>query len=209
MWILSHRGSWKAPPEQNTLAAFERSFRCGFGVETDLRDAAGRLVVSHDPPSEAAPSFAPVLRAHRELAPGVPLALNIKADGLQPLLSELLRRYRVPEYFAFDMAVPDMRGYVAAGLRVFTRHSELEPSPACYGQAAGIWLDAFESDWFDEGVIVGHQRRGKRVCLVSPELHGRDHRPLWDRLRSMPRVSHRDLMLCTDHPEAAREFFDD
>ena len=48
--ILAHRGFWTEPAEKNSREALERAFREGFGIETDIRDRNGALVVSHDPP---------------------------------------------------------------------------------------------------------------------------------------------------------------
>jgi glycerophosphoryl diester phosphodiesterase len=49
--ILAHRGYWLEPGEKNSLSAFRRAFEGGFGIETDIRDLDGELVVSHDPPT--------------------------------------------------------------------------------------------------------------------------------------------------------------
>jgi hypothetical protein len=192
----------------NTLAAFARGFRAGFGAEIDVRDSLGRLVVAHDVPEAGAASLdlEEVLRSHAELAADACLALNIKADGLQPLLGALLRRYEVRDYFAFDMSVPDMLGYAAAGLQFFTRHSDVEDPPVLLNEAAGVWVDGFHADWARENVLAAHAAAGKRLALVSPELHRRDHVPFWGVLRSMRRLPP-DALLCTDHPIAAQEFF--
>ena len=50
-----------------------------FGIETDLRDICGEVIISHDMPKGYEMSFEEVLRllAGRDL----PIALNIKADG--------------------------------------------------------------------------------------------------------------------------------
>ena len=44
--ILAHRGFWKEETEKNTKIAFERAFNSGFGIETDLRDIKGEIVIS-------------------------------------------------------------------------------------------------------------------------------------------------------------------
>jgi hypothetical protein len=48
--IISHRGAWLEASEKNTEIAFRRSFDRGFGVETDVRDCAGELVIAHEMP---------------------------------------------------------------------------------------------------------------------------------------------------------------
>lgn len=203
MKILSHRGYWKGCDERNTMGAFERSFAGGFGTETDLRDLDGRLVISHDPARSEALDALEFFAAHARHGGGLRLALNVKSDGLQSMLKDALAVNSTTDYFVFDMSVPDMRGYIGGGFTVFTRQSEFEPEPAFYAQAAGIWLDAFTHEWYEAALIRKHLDAGKKVCVVSPELHGRAHLKLWEMLRG---IEGDGVMLCTDFPEEARAF---
>ena len=76
-----------------------------------------------------------------------------------------------------------------------------------YDQAIGVWLDAFVSEWYSAADINGFLQDGKRVAIVSPELHARPHLPLWRRLRDGVAKHNPGLMLCTDLAEDARAFF--
>jgi hypothetical protein len=207
MQILSHRGHWLAAEEKNSETAFHRSFAAGFGTETDIRDCAGKLVIAHDPPSGAEMTLASFIELHGAYQPLLPLALNVKADGLQAALRDQLKDLPAGGYFFFDMSVPDMLSYVRLAMPVFTRHSDVEMVPVLYEQAVGVWLDDFRGDWATLPVIAGHLAAGKQVCIVSPELHGRDHRPFWDRLAASAVIGDSRLMLCTDFPEEARKLF--
>ena len=207
MIILSHRGYWKTTEEKNTQTAFERSFSMAFGTETDLRDRNGELVISHDPALQDALPAESFFMAYRQQLEDLPLALNIKADGLQKLLAAALAEHQIRNYFVFDMSVPDMIAYIKAGLRVFTRQSEYEPNTVLYEQSQGVWIDGFKTDWVDEATIEKHLKHGKQVCLVSPDLHGRPFEAFWGKLAKMPVTSSPNLMLCTDHPEQARKIF--
>lgn len=207
MEILSHRGHWLTRDERNARVALARSFEGGFGTETDLRDLAGRLVVAHDPPMADAPAAEELFTLHARMGPTLPLALNIKADGLQTLVATLLGRFAVRDAFVFDMSIPDTVQWLKTGIPVFVRQSDLEPEPPLLAQAAGIWLDGFGSDWWDAGTIRCHLDAGRRVCVVSPELHGRPHRPVWTRLAAAGLDAAAGLMLCTDYPIEARGFF--
>lgn len=202
MKILSHRGYWKTIEEKNSLVAFERSFALGFGTETDVRDMAGALVISHDMPVGAPMALATFLDLIDD--PSMPLAMNIKADGLA---TDLARHFegRGLDWFVFDMSVPDLRMHLNAGNPVFVRMSEVERDPAWLDEAQGIWLDAFAGEWYDMALVRALLDSGKRVCVVSPELHRRDHAALWDALAPLAR--HEGLMLCTDFPELAKEKF--
>lgn len=203
MRILSHRGYWNDPNEKNSQSAFLRSLDLGFGLETDIRDCAGQLVISHDMPIGRELTFERLLRLFKNRS--LPLALNIKADGLTAHITEALRTYQVADWFVFDMSVPDMRSYLDAGAPVFARMSEVEREPPWVSEVVGIWFDNFSGNGFDLNQIRRYLGEGKRVCIVSPELHGRPHKILW---RAIESLADRDgLMLCTDYPEQAREFF--
>lgn len=207
MRILSHRGYWRTTGEKNTSSAFDRSFSLGFGTETDIRDLAGHLVISHDMPTEGALSVNDFFKSYQTGNSGVELALNIKSDGLQLPLLDLLNEYSVTNYFLFDMSIPDALACLRHGLKCFTRQSEYEPEPAFYSQAAGVWLDGFHGEWWDETLIRRHLDAGKKVCVVSPDLHRRPHLPFWATLAGWSIRSHPNLMLCTDLPEDARDQF--
>jgi len=208
MKILAHRGLWRTPAEHNTLASLSQAFRLGFGVETDIRDQGGKIVVAHDPPVGSTLPLAELLDAHASLAPHVCLALNIKSDGLDGLLERELSRFPSADYFTFDASVPDSIRYLRRGMAVFTRHSDVEPEPACYRESAGVWLDELTRPWIEPDIIARHLSADKRVCIVSPELHGRPHLAMWARLKAELRHSPTSgLLLCTDHPREAEEFF--
>jgi hypothetical protein len=209
MKILSHRGYWRAEEEKNTPVAFRRSFEHGFGLETDIRDFEGELVLSHDMANKDSMKLEKFFKGYSGFRRDLPLALNIKTDGLQKRLKELLKKFGVSNYFVFDMSVPDALAYLKEGLITFTRQSEYEPVPAFYDEAKGVWIDCFASMWFDEETIKGHLRKCKNVCLVSPELHGREHLPFWNDILRMDIVRGDSLMLCTDHPEEAGRFFNE
>lgn len=205
MIILSHRGYWKELSERNQRIAFARSFDMGFGTETDLRDCMGKIVISHDMPTGDEITFEEVLQimAGRNL----PLALNIKADGQADKIIELLNKYNHTNYFTFDMSIPDMVVQMKNGLRVFTGLSDILPTPVMINAAEGVWLDCFNGDWYGPEVIDGLIADGKSVCIVSADLHKRETKAQWEIIKGCKTVGDNRLMLCTDYPEKAKEFF--
>lgn len=208
MIILAHRGYPRSKRGGNSTAAFARALQHGFSIETDIRDQAGKLVIAHDLPRARALRLESCFADYKKQKSRATLALNIKADGLLPLLMPLLKRYHIRNYFLFDMSVPEAVRYIGAGLPVFTRQSEYEPHPAFYADAAGVWLDEFSSDWVTESIIRQHLRHRKQLCLVSPELHGRALASRWAFYKRLQeKYPKAILMLCTDHPEKAAKFF--
>lgn len=208
MELLCHRGWWRSAEEKNAATALARAFDSGLGVETDLRDLAGSVVVSHDPPVEAALDLAGLLDLYKRAASST-LALNVKADGLSARVVKLLAdRGLMSAAFVFDMAVPDQLHWLESGVAVFTRHSDVEPYPVLYERAAGVWLDDFGPQmWWTAQTVTDHLDKGKRVAVVSPELHGRDRAPVWQELRAAGLHLESDVLLCTDAPGEALEFF--
>lgn len=203
MIILSHRGYWTTPDEKNTEAAFRRSFELGFGTETDFRDLDGDIVISHDPPRAGAMRAADFLALLGDLS--LPIAVNVKADGLAAGLAEMARRAALRNWFVFDMSVPDTLEQLRVGNPVFCRLSEYEADGPLTRRAAGIWLDAFENIWYGPDLVRALLSRGQRVCVVSAELHGREPATQWAMLRDLAGAP--NLMICTDRPDEARAAF--
>jgi hypothetical protein len=208
MKVISHRGQWKTDAEKNTRVAFERSFEIGIGTETDVRDKNSRLVISHDLPGRNSMPLEVFFDIYKNHGKNLPLALNIKADGLQKELQRYLTTYQIENYFVFDMSVPDGLLYARTGFKTYTRHSEYEPSPPYYELAQGVWLDEFNGHWLTNEVIEQHLNQKKDVCIVSPELHKRDYQKEWQHYRKIESLIGKDrIMLCTDFPEQAQEYF--
>ena len=210
MIVLSHRGYWKEVSEKNLSIAFERSFSLGFGTETDIRDYKGELVISHDIADEKCISVKEMFEIYNKYDNTLPLALNIKADGLQVKLNELLEEYKIENYFVFDMSVPDGLGYLKQNMKAFTRESEYEKLPSFYDEAYGIWLDEFQGHWITKEVIEKHIKNNKQICIVSPDLHKREYKKEWQHYKDIEKeLSIDNLMICPDYPEIAKEFFNE
>jgi hypothetical protein len=208
MKVISHRGYWKTIDEKNTEKAFRRSFELGFGTETDIRDFNGELVISHDIPTVDSMPLIKFFSIYKEYegCSSLPLALNIKSDGLQSLLFEILNDFKIENYFLFDMSLPDTIATLDSGLNLYLRLSEYEPVTTLIDQAGGIWLDAFLGNWYDNQKIRQLMECKKSICIVSGELHKREKARQWHDLNQISDENEL-LMLCTDFPEDARAFF--
>lgn len=200
--ILAHRGWWLTEEEKNTKTAFIRAFENRFGIETDLRDVCGKIVISHNMPKGDEISFEELL----QILDGrnLPLALNIKADGQADEIKRLLTKYQHTNYFCFDMSIPEMVYQHKVGLNVFTGMSDIVQNPVMLKEAGGVWLDCFNSDWFGREEILAIQKQGKKVCVVSPDLHKREFKQIWPKYKNIE-----NLMVCTDYPQHAKVFFNE
>lgn len=195
MKILAHRGYWTTEAEKNTLPSFKRAFEHGYGIETDVRDYHGNLVISHNIADETCPLFETVLKLYQKTCCSGFLAINIKADGLQEKLKLLLEKYDVKNYFVFDMSIPELVVYRAKKINYFTRLSEYETEPVLVEDAMGIWMDEWENSWINREVIYKYLKQGKLVSIISPEIHKRNSKKIWDEVSAIESAG---LMLCVD-----------
>lgn len=205
MQIIAHRG-FTHGPDRGGPPQLIRALNSGFGVEFDVRDCESGLVLAHDPWQGHADSFQDFLS--RIPSDGA-LAINIKSCGLAARVkSELVAcKINLSRCFCFDMAIPDYLHYARIGLPVYARLSEFEPISPIVNDADGVWLDSFHTQWWDGQLIADLLFSGKNVCVVSPELHGRDHTSLWSQIKEKKYHQHEKFMICTDFSTKAREFF--
>lgn len=207
MQIIAHRGFWRSQSERNTLIAFNRALEHGFGIETDFRDSKGQLVISHDMPADDVMTVSEFINLYKKIPVIAPIAINIKSDGLYLLIKDMIVQAGMVNYFVFDMSIPDTRGYFAEQIPVFTRLSEYETEPVFLGKSQGVWLDAFESEWYGATVIQNLLCANKQVAIVSPELHCRPHMKFWLFLKDNNFHRNPLVSLCTDFPLEARRYF--
>lgn len=209
--ILAHRGLFLNDKDKNSIEAFRRAFDAGFGIETDLRDLNGSIVVSHDPPiaSTNLLSFQGLLSTYLSYSSSGRLALNIKSDGLSALVHATIKNNNLnpARCFVFDMSVPDALSYLDGTVPVYTRISDHEPVASFLSKSDGVWVDNFDGTFQQVLKSLDLVQQGIKVALVSSELHKRDHNDLWrDILLS---GLHRSPLfeLCTDFPVEACQYF--
>lgn len=205
MKIIAHRGFWKTESEKNTMKAIQRAIDSGYGFETDFRDYGGKILISHNPPRGTEITAHELFCAYQKSGSYEPLALNIKADGLQDLMADLLKKYGIDNYFFFDMSVCDTVIYVEKKLKIASRLSEFEKEMPFYKDSTTVWIDYFNSDGPTIQKVRDTLRDCKIACVVSPELHNRSYSQMWSQL--LPFKDEERLYLCTDKPDDAKKYF--
>jgi hypothetical protein len=142
-------------------------------VEVDVRDHEGRLVLAHDPFTGGEPLDGFLAEYRHAL-----IVFNVKCDGLEGPILELVRRHGVGDHFFLDVAAPTLVRLAHGGVRqIAVRYSEHEPielALAFAGKVDWVWVDCFTRLPLTADV-AGRLREHFRICLVSPELqrHGR------------------------------------
>ena len=164
MELISHRVNNKAGLE--TLPE-------KYGVEIDLRDENGTLILSHDPFS-AGELFEDYLKNYRHGT----MILNIKSERIEHRVLELINKYQIKSYFFLDSSFPMIfllsnMGEKNIALR-FSEYEGMDTIRAMAGKVTWVWVDCFTQFPLTKGVYDEMKGLGYKLCMVSPELQGRE-----------------------------------
>ena len=144
-----------------------------YGVEVDIRSHGNDLVIHHDP-FVSGVLFTDWLALYNHGT----LILNVKEEGLESRLINLMHVKGITEYFFLDQSFPFLIKWAIAGehrcaVRV-SEYESIETALTLSKKINWVWIDCF-SDF--PLTMVGYQalkNAGFNLCLVSPELQGRD-----------------------------------
>ncbi len=164
MQLISHR--------RNTLADLLATDK-KYGVEVDIRSAGDCLIIHHDPCVSGEP-FDAWIDAYQHGT----LILNVKEEGLEARLIALMEAKGIADYFFLDQSFPFLVKWSKAGEhRCAVRVSEfetIETALTLAGKVDWVWVDCFNHFPLDEQQARRLKDAGFKLCLVSPELQGRD-----------------------------------
>jgi hypothetical protein len=144
-----------------------------YGVEVDIRSYGNKLVIHHDPFIEGE-SFDAWIAAYRHGT----LILNIKEEGLEARLIELMKLHGIEDYFFLDQSFPFLIKWSNMGeRRCAVRVSEIESIETALslaGKIDWVWVDCFTHFPLSRESAKRLKDAGFKLCLVSPELQGRN-----------------------------------
>jgi len=192
MIIVAHRRNTRAE-----LAAVPAKY----GIEVDIRSQGNDLIIHHDP-YVAGESFERWIEAYAHRL----LILNVKEEGLEERLLDLMRRRGIEDFFFLDQSFPFLvktvrKGERRTALRV-SEYESIETPLAMRGMVDWIWVDCFTRLPLEERDAKRLVDAGFKLCLVSPELVGRtDPAEVadWRRLFAAWRIE--PAAVCTKKPE--------
>jgi hypothetical protein len=163
MKFIAHR--------RNTIEELKATPR-DFGVEVDVRSNDGRLIIHHDPLASGEDFEAWLKHYHHGT-----LILNIKEEGLEACLIELMKEHLITDYFFLDQSFPFLIKWSTLGERhCAVRVSEfesIETALTLTGKIDWVWVDCFTHFPLTGSDAKRLQEAGFKLCLVSPELQGR------------------------------------
>lgn len=197
MKLIAHR--------RNTVTELSATPTC-YGVEVDIRSRCNELVLHHDPFAEGE-SLEAWLEAYKHGT----LILNVKEEGLEARLIALMQRSGIDDYFFLDQSFPFLVKYSGLGVhRCAVRVSEFESVQTALtlaGKVDWVWVDCFTQFPLSRDDASRLQEAGFKLCLVSPELQGRDAATEIEQLDQMLRERNiRAEAVCTKRPDLWEKF---
>ncbi len=144
-----------------------------YGVEVDIRSFGEKLIIHHDPYVDGE-SFEEWITAYQHGT----LILNVKEEGLEQRLIRIMASKGINDYFFLDQSFPFLVKWANAGEhRSAVRVSEFETIETALtlgGKVNWIWVDCFNYFPLSNEDAQRLKNAGFKLCLVSPELQGRD-----------------------------------
>lgn len=164
MRLIAHR--------RNTVAEL-RATDPRYGVEIDIRSRGSDLILQHDPFANGE-RVSDWLEHYRHGT----LILNVKEEGLEASLLALMTQKGIEDFFFLDQSFPFLVKWSQAGeRRCAVRVSEFETIDTALSLAGKVrwaWVDCFTRFPLSQQDAQRLQQAGFRLCIVSPELQGRD-----------------------------------
>jgi hypothetical protein len=177
-----------------------------FGVEVDIRSDHGQLIIHHDP-FKNGESFEEWIKYYRHGT----LILNVKEEGLEARLIDLMKQYDIEDYFFLDQSFPVLIKWLKLGERHWavrvSEYESIETALTLAGKIDWIWVDCFTQSPLTGIDAKSLQDAGFKLCFVSPELQGRPAETAIPELAKI--LAERDITadsICTNKPELWKEY---
>lgn len=184
-----------------------------FGIELDIRYHEDDLILHHDPFSHHKPQmpekFSEFLACYK--CDG-PMILNVKTEGVEEKLIELMNKFKIKNWFFLDLSMPffvkyakhatnsSIAGFGPENLAVrFSEEEPIEYALSFAKKAAWVWVDCFSKMPLDDESYAKLKNAGFKICLVSPELQ---KHPLERIAEFKKQLDGKKIdAVCTKHPD--------
>lgn len=172
-----------------------------YGVEVDIRSHGNDLIIHHDP-YVIGESFEEWIKDYQHGT----LILNVKEEGLEARLIELMEAQGIEKYFFLDQSFPFLIRWANKGEhRCAVRVSEFESIDTALtlaGKVDWVWVDCFTRFPLDRKDYDRLKAAGFKLCLVSPELQGRSPEQQIPELRAwLHQLEMKMDAICTKRPD--------
>ncbi len=144
-----------------------------YGIEIDLRDYENNLILQHDP-FKVGESFENFIKYYNHNT----IILNIKSEGIEFKVLEILKKNKINNYFFLDSSFPIINKFIEKKFNKFAiRVSEIEHIETafiCYPYAKWVWIDCLSKLNLNIDSYKELRKLNYKICLVGPDLLGRN-----------------------------------
>ena len=144
-----------------------------YGAEVDILSKGGQLIIHHDPFSDGEDFEEWIKHYNHDM-----LILNVKEEGLESRLIKLMNNKEITSYFFLDQSFPFLIKWSKAGERRcavrVSEYESIETALVLSKEIDWVWVDCFSKFPLTSAEYKILKNAGLRLCLVSPELQGRD-----------------------------------
>lgn len=190
MLIIKHR--------VNTIDDLKQTEQ-NFGVEIDIRTSGRDLIVQHDP-FESGVKLTEWLQHFQHKL----LILNVKEDGLEYFIYDLILKLNIVNFFFLDQSFPSLYKFSKRFPQFCAvRVSDIETIETALNSRAGwIWFDSHSGSWdYLSRISDRCLDIPAKKCLVSPELQRSDFENELNNLKSsINTLSFKFDAVCTKLP---------
>ena len=145
-----------------------------FGVEVDIRSFNNKVIISHEPLLNGI-EFEEWINFYNHNF----LILNIKEEGLEKYVLDILKKYKIRNFFFLDQSFPFLLKTINSGeKRCAIRISEFESIDSAYnlaGKIEWVWIDYFNKFPLNHKDFLELKKLGYKICIVSPEIQGKEN----------------------------------
>lgn len=151
-------------------------FSTADGIEFDIRDTGGEIIVQHDP-FLGGQLFTDFLKF---CPPNKFYIVNVKSEGIERRAITNLEAHGITQFFLLDCSIPMMVRLGKMGeRRLAVRLSEYESMSTVEAMSpfvTWVWVDVFTQLPITREAEESIRHRGLKLCLVSPELQGQQEK---------------------------------
>ena len=140
-----------------------------FGAEIDIRSFNNELIINHNP-FEVGTKLKELLKFYDHNF----IIFNIKEEGIEFKLLELLNDFKVNNYFFLDQSFPFFVKHIdlfgnKSSIRI-SRYENIDRAIALRKFTKWLWVDYFDTFPLTKYQIKDLRKFNFKFCVVSPEL---------------------------------------
>lgn len=144
-----------------------------FGIEIDLRSNLDELYLSHDP-FTAGEKFEDWLEHFNHAF----LIVNVKEEGLEFKVKELLSKHGISKWVFLDQSFPffvkELKSNSRNSMVRISEYESVQDALKLGPKPEWAWLDSFHGKYPHQNDLAELKKSQIKIMLVSPELQGRD-----------------------------------